>query len=180
MTGSVTFTPSEADHVAAQRLWLVSDLRRPLMICFLVIMGLLEAVAIAVIATETMMNHVTFGRALAENIWPMVFPLVFIGLQVLGWWRVPRSVRRMSKQQATLLSETTWEWNSDSVVASSAAGSSVVRLPELHRWLSGKASIVLMPQERILLVLPRRVLTDDQARDIEDTLGRFARKTPRA
>ncbi|SDA33659.1 YcxB-like protein [Sphingomonas sp. NFR15] len=86
----------------------------------------------------------------------------------------------MSKQQPTLLSETNWHWSDDSIVASSAAGSSIVRLPELHRWLIGKASIVLLPQDRMLLILPRRVLTDDQARDIEDTLGRFARKTRRA
>lgn len=118
------------------------------------------------------------GRSLSDSVGaaaPLIFvPLAFIALQVVGWAAIPRSVRRMSQQQPSLLSETTWRWDDTGLSASSAAGTSLIRWPELYRWLSGSASIVLMPNQRMLLIMPRRFLADEQARDLEETLRAFS------
>lgn len=118
------------------------------------------------------------GQSLSDSVGaaaPLIFvPLAFIALQVVGWAAIPRSVRRMSQQQPSLLSGTTWHWDDVGVTASSAAGTSIVRWGDLYRWLSGPTSIVLMMNERMLLIMPRRFPTDIQARNLEEALRAFS------
>ncbi len=174
MTGSVTFVPTVEDHVAAQRLWLVSYLRRPVMAFLLISMALLVLVSCAIAIIEILQNNAPIATAFGDLAIPIGAPLLFMSLQILAWWRIPGSVVRMSKRQLSLLSETTWEWDEGTVVATSQAGSSNIRLANLYRWIDGRASVVLMPQERLLLILPRRVLTENQAADLRGMLQRLA------
>jgi hypothetical protein len=173
MSGQISFVPTVSDHVAAQRLWMASYLRRrPVKVMFALFFIIL-LLGIALVIVET-----TGGQSLLDSIGaaaPLILvPVVFIGLQVLGWAQIPGSLRRMSQQQPSLLSETTWRWDDTGLSASSAAGTSFVRWPELYRWLSGSASIVLMLNQRMVLVMPRRFLSDEQARDLEETLRAFS------
>lgn len=174
MSGQISFVPTISDHVAAQRLWMASYLRRRSVKIMFALLFIILLLGFALVIFGTMAE----GRSLSDSIGaaaPLIFvPLAFIGLQVLGWAQIPGSLRRMSQQQPSLLSETTWRWDDDGVTASSAAGTSLVRWPELYRWLRGSASIVLMLNQRMLLVMPRRFLSDEQARDLEETLRAFS------
>ena len=174
MSGQISFVPTIDDHVAAQRLWMASYLRRRAMKLVLALLFIILLLGFALVIFGTMAGR----RSLSDSIGaaaPLIFvPLAFIGLQVLGWALIPRSVRRMSQQQPSLLSETTWRWDDDGLSASSAAGTSLIRWPELYRWLRGSASIVLMLNQRMLLIMPRRFLSDAQERDLEETLRAFS------
>ena len=182
MTGSVTFVPTVEDHVAAQRLWLVSYLRRPVMAFLLISMALLVVGGSAIAIMQVLQNDAGIGRAFGDQAVLIGAPLLFMVLQIVAWWRIPGSVVRMSKRQPSLLSETTWEWDEGTVVAISQAGISNIQLANLYRWIDGRTSVVLMPQERLLLILPRRVLTENQAGDLRGMLQRLAgdRCWPRA
>jgi len=173
MSGQISFVPTVSDHVAAQRLWLISYLRRrPIKIVF-ALFSIAAIISLALVIAGTMVEGGSLWNSLGDVALPLAVPLVFIGLQVLAWARVPRAIRRMSQQQPSLLSETTWHWDDDGLTASSAAGTSVVRWADLYRWLSGPTSIALMLNERMLLIMPRRFLSEVQARDLEETLRAF-------
>lgn len=174
MAGEALFEPTIADHVVAQRLWLAYYWKRRSMRWVLALMLLLLIGAVA-IATIEVTKGQSPSDAIGSVVWPIVAPLLFAATQGLAWWIIPRSVRKMSRQQPSLLSPTTWRWDDDGMTASSAAGDSIVRWGELHRRLIGKRSIVVMPQERMLLILPKRALTHAQADDLVRTLTAFAR-----
>lgn len=107
-------------------------------------------------------------------------PLLILGTIAWNWRRIPAQVRRMVEQQPSLFSETMWRWNDEGVVAESGAGSSRIQWSSLYAWLFNADSIVLRPQERIVLILPRRVLSPEQDADLFATLERFAVKARRS
>ena len=174
MSGQISFVPTIDDHIAAQRLWLISYLRRRSMKLWLVLIFALLIFSIATVIVGTMAEGRSLSDSIGDVALPLTVPLVLIGLQLLAWARVPRAIRRVTQQQPNLLSETTWHWDDAGVTASSAAGTSIVRWGDLYRWLSGPTSIVLMMNERMLLIMPRRFLSDIQARNLEETLRAFS------
>jgi hypothetical protein len=139
---------------------------------------LVLAVLVAVGSGTLTVVDVSRGRglvdALADQSAPLVFFLVLFGLCALGWFLLPRSVRRMCRQQPNLLAETRWRWDDEGIEVSSRAGSSRIVWPELHRWISGRHAIVLLPQARLILTLPRRAGAESELRDLEATIRRFA------
>lgn len=173
MSGQISFVPTIDDHVAGQRTWLVSRWRRRSMKLLLVLIFALLIFSIATVIVGTRAEGGSLSDSIGDVAVPLTMSLVFIGLQALAWALIPRSIRRVTQQQPSLLSETTWRWDDGGLTASSAAGTCLVRWADLYRWLSGPTSIVLMLNERMLLVMPRRFLSDDQARDLGETLRVF-------
>lgn len=175
MVGTVRFTPTVEDHVAAQRLWLASYWRRPRLRALAALCLIVFIVAAALAFYGMLVEYRSLTDVVGELVWPLAAPVVFAGIQLLGWAQIPRSVRRMSRENPALLSATEWRWDDGRVVATSAAGSAIVRWSDLHRWLKGSASVVLLPTERMLLILPLRAIDATDAADLLGTIARFAR-----
>lgn len=179
MYREVTFRPQIEDHVAGQRLWFGSYLRRWPIKLLLAGLVLLELVALAGISFH-LARGAPLAWTLSDNAVPLIAPFVVVGLGFWNWHRIPGQVRRMVEQQPSLFSETEWRWNDQELTVRSAAGSSRIEWPTLYGWLANEKSIVIRPQERLVLILPRRVLAPDQAADLIATLERFAVRACRA
>jgi len=110
----------------------------------------------------------------------LIAPFVIAATLVYSWVRIPDQVRRMAAQQPSLLSETTWRWDDATLVAESKAGSSRIEWASLYGWLASDSAIAVRPQERIVLILPRRVLSAEQATDLIAAMERFAVKARRS
>jgi hypothetical protein len=179
MHREVTFTPTLEDHVAGQRLWLANYVRKLWMTLFLLLLAFVELATLASIAYDVA-GGVPLSASLPDQAVPLICPLVILGVMFWNWHGIPGKVRRMAEQQPSLLSETEWRWNDEELIAQSAAGTSRIEWGSLYRWLSNEETIALMPQERMLLMLPRRALSAEQATDLISTLERFAVRARRS
>jgi hypothetical protein len=142
------------------------------------------AIAVALLGLVAVSADLAAGRtlsfSLANNALLLLSPLLLVGTLAWTWRRIPAQVRRMGEQQPSLFSETTWRWDNTQLLAESAAGSSRVEWRSLYAWLANDESIVLRPQERIILILPRRALAEGQAADLLAMLDQFAVKARRS
>ena len=179
MRRDVTFRPELRDHVAGQRLWYSSALRRPLMKLFFIGLVLLALAVLASVGFDLAAGW-PISASLLDNAVPLLVLPTVVGLGYWNWWRMPARVRRMTDQQPSLLSETEWRWDDEMLVAQSAAGSSRIEWRSLYRWLANDETILVMPQERLILTLPRRVLQVEQAADLIATMERFAVRARRS
>lgn len=179
MHREVTFKPQLEDHVAGQRLFYARYLRRGWGLAMLIAMAFVELASLASIAFH-LASGKALGASVADNLVGVVAPLAVLGIMVWNWYRVPARVARMGEQQPSLFSETTWRWDDTRLVAESAAGSSRIEWATLHGWLASDTLIVVRPQERIVLILPRRVLSAEQDADLLAALDRFAEKAQRS
>lgn len=179
MHREVTFTPQLEDHVAGQRLWFTHFLRRGIVKLLLVAIVLLEVVTLAGIVFY-LARGASLSWILADNAVPLIAPIVIVGIGFWNWRSISGRVRRMAEQQPSLFSETSWRWDDAGLVADSAAGTSRVEWASLYGWLANDRAIVVRPQERIVLILPRHVLSPEQDADLIATLERFAVKARRS
>ncbi|WP_307116767.1 YcxB family protein [Sphingomonas kyeonggiensis] len=179
MHREVTFTPQLEDHVAGQRLWYRAYQRRPLARFFLVAIVVLALGGLGTMAWDLAVGW-SLARSLGDKGAALFGVLVMLGVLVWTSWRIPAQVRRMAEQQPSLFSETSWRWDGAGLVADSAAGTSRVEWASLYGWLADGKSIVVRPQERIVLILPRHVLSPEQDADLIATLERFAVKARRS
>lgn len=165
MVHEVRFEPTVADHVAGQRLFVRRYWRRPIFVALFIGAAIL-AIGTAVQAGYHVSEGWWLGDAIDDAAVPVLFPIGLIGLVGCNWVSIPRQVRRMAAQQPTLLATTTWSWNDEHLIAKSDAGSCNVDWTSLHRWRADARSIVLLLNDRMVLILPRRFTTEDQAQDI--------------
>ena len=179
MRRDVTFRPELRDHVAGQRLWYSRALRRPMVKLFLAALVFLEVATLASIGLD-LAGGWPLSASLLDNFVPLLTPLLVLGLGFWNWRRMPARVRRMTDQQPSLFSETEWRWDDEMVVVQSAAGSSRIEWGTLYRWLANDETILVIPQERLILTLPRRVLHAEQAADLIATMERFAIRARRS
>jgi len=179
MHREVTFTPQLGDHFAGQRLFYARYLRRGWGLAVLIAMAFVELGSLASFAFDLTRGE-TLGTSVASHLVVILAPIVVLGITVWNWHRIPAQVRRMAEQQPSLFSETTWRWDDSMLVAESAAGTSRIDWASLYGWLASDSSIVVRPQERIVLILPRRVLTVEQDTDLLAVLDRFAVKARRS
>lgn len=179
MHREVTFTPQLGDHVAGQRLFYARYLRRGWGRLVVAAIPLLALLALFEIVADLAVGR-TLSFSLTSNGPILVALLVVPGVLYWNWRHIPGQVRRMAEQQPSLFSETTWRWDDSMLVAESAAGTSRIEWASLYGWLVNDRSIVIRPQERIVLILPRRVLTAEQDADLLAMLDRFAVKAQRS
>lgn len=166
MAGDVRFTPTERDWIAANRAWMLLSLRRPTMIWCASIFG----VAFLVSAAAT----VAMRQDPMPLAWMALVALLYLGLQLLNWALIPRSVRRMMRQRHNIATETRFEWTAEGIEATSEAGVTRQKWPHLHRWFEGSHGFVFLLSDRLMLVLPASALTAQQRSDLSQTARRHA------
>jgi hypothetical protein len=168
MDREASFTPNQADYVAANRAWLLHYLAAPKMRW----LG----------ATVAALMLVLTASGVREGDWqPLAYLaagiVVFAGIQLLHWLLVPRRVRRMLHQRPSLPTPNRFTWDDRGLEATSDAGMTRVRWHELHRWFEGAHGFVFLLSDYMLLVLPARALNEAQALNLRTTLlahGRYS------
>lgn len=171
MIRSATFTPTIEDYVAANRLWLAFYLKRRSM------QWVAAAMAALVVATIGM--GIATGQTVREfidDVWPIALLIGgFWALQASAFLLMPWRVRKMARQQRTLLSETSFSWSEVGIDAASEAGTSRSRWADLHRSICGSRTLVFLLNERLMLLVPLRVLDDTQRADLRALATSVAR-----
>jgi hypothetical protein len=168
MEREASFTPTEADYVAANRAWLLSKLssRKVRWTCIVLAACLLA---------------VTAGGFINGDWAPLAYvgglSALLAGTHLINWLLVPRSVRRMLDQRSSLLTPNRFAWNAELLEATSDAGLSRVRWDELHRWFEGAPGFVFLLSDRMMLILPARALTEAQSHDLRTTLLAHGRQS---
>lgn len=151
MAGTVTFDPTQADWVAANRLWLAHSRWRRwfrwviVAVVALILVDLLLQLAIAP------------GDVKAAVLDAAVPIVVLIGI-TLAYWLTPltiaRGVRMQFTQRRTMGERTTVDWNDERLTMANESGSTTLRWPDLYRWMEDETAFAFLLTDRLILMVP--------------------------
>ncbi len=143
MTGrSITFTPSEADVLAAYRLhW--SKIPRKAFVRFSVLV--LAVAAFVVLMVQPGGFLATSGTVAAIIAYAIILFVVLRWIS-LRWW-LPRFVRRVYEQQADLRRSTTTHWDEEYFRSESSEGGFRTAWRDLYGWRRDRRNILLYRSE---------------------------------
>jgi hypothetical protein len=149
MSGSLTFTPAEADLLAAYRLAYPS-LSSPRIIGFIAF-GAVIGLAIAGIdgfrnARESL---IMIG---AMTLWAIVVLFVIVVGVRLIW--MPRYSRRIFTQQKDLQSPITLEWTDTHFITTAHGGRVEIAWTDFYRWRRNEAMLLLYRSEALFNFVP--------------------------
>ncbi|MDF0488134.1 YcxB family protein [Sphingomonas sp. H39-1-10] len=169
MTRSVTFTPSEADYVAAMRANFVRAIRRRRVIFRVTIAALVFAAIGAAIgladggilwAVPYALGGLTYGAIL--------FAIIYVSSYLL----LPRRAARLFRQQRSIHQSFDYRWSEDGLEWSSPQGSGRFPWTDLHGWRETKPAVLIYMNDTLFQFLPQRAFTPEAVADLRATLER--------
>ena len=168
---TVQFTPTQADYVAANQLWFRRAPARRWTRWLLI--------AVAILAPIGLVLQVMSGRslwdAMTDQAAILVFLAVLIALPLINRVLLPRQVRKMFAQRPSMHDPVTVEWDDERITFTARFGTSIQLWSELYRTLVDDRLIVFLLSDRMILPLPRRVLTAEQIGDLQRLASRTER-----
>lgn len=174
MSNEVTFTATDADYVAANRLW-HSRSSRQRWLLWLAIAGFMLA---AIYISLRLLGGVSFSGATGEAAPMLVFAAIAFGLRMLTPLTLPRQVRRMMDQNPSLREKMQCRWDDQGIFFSGTNGTADLRWNRLHKWLMDDDTFVFLQTDRMMCVVPRRALDEAQAQSL--CSAAVASRLPRA
>lgn len=169
MADEVKFVASEADYVAANRAWYVaSPIRRWLLWATFAI-----PLFVAGDYILDVLNGLSPLEAFADSAWLLAAAIALIAVNILIPMLTRSNVRRMMAQNKALRSEVRCCWDTRAVQFFGTNGNADLVWSDLHRWLYDENSFVFLPSDKMMLLLPTRVLSRDQIADLRAIALRF-------
>lgn len=145
---------SADDHLAAQRLHTRHQLRRVLSV--MAAMLLVGLVLLFLLGTETRVFGVLLIAAVGGGL---------IGLGVTRAWILPRKVRRLHAQQATLRHVVTYAWDETDIQVSWSGGQSRRPWSDFVRFRENAQVLLLYHNDMLFEVVPVAWFADAAQRD---------------
>lgn len=168
MSGEVTFTPTQRDYIEANRLWARSSRqRRPL---FWVAVVVLALAVINIVFDLT--AGIPLGRAVNDVLIELIAGVVLLLAPLLTSMFLGRSVASMFAQRLSMADAVHARWDDEGLILSASSGLTNQPWSTLHRWVADARSIVFLPTDRMMLLIPMRSLSAEQAADLRDTAER--------
>ena len=171
VAGEVTYQLTEADYISANRDWFGRALLRwRTLIAASVMMVVIFVIGFAMarfLDGAPLIDQLGLGLSMAGM--GLVALLFFFGLSFL---LLPRRAKRLFRQQTSMHKPLRFAWSSEGCVQGSTHGEGTYVWSDLHRWSNGLSAVLIYHTDNLFFVLPRRVLTDEQHRDLVDTLSR--------
>jgi hypothetical protein len=164
MAGEVSFMPTEADFVAAQRdHWRVRTGGARGFRLFLIFP--------AVFALLGVINSASGDGSLVWNLVGYSIAGAIMGGSAFVTWLVimPAYARRTYRQQRTLHKDFRYGWSEEGLSYRTKYGSGILPWHELHRWSDGRHTFLFYINDGLFHFLPRRVMTAEQAEDLRAT-----------
>ena len=167
MAGEVCIELVERDYVDANRAWMLRTLRRP---------GTLVRYALLIGGLAAFLSVLEWTgdggwRGIADSV-----ALALVGgggaLLVghgLGFLLVPRRVRRIFRQTASLGKPWHYAWSDAGLGYRSDGEIGFLPWTDFYRWIEGSRGFLLMLNEQVFYIIPRRALTTAQAEDLRAT-----------
>ena len=175
MTGSVTFTPSKADYIAATRVHLMKQLTSRRFIVRMTILGL------GLWGAVTLLGFVLDGELLgaaAIGLLSVMSGFAALGIIIGGnILLLPRRSGRLYDQQKSLHRMTEFSWDETGTRWVSDTGDTRHPWNEYHRWTVTKDVVLLYLNDHFMHFIPRRVL--GSASDDLFATARYAGVLPR-
>ncbi len=173
MAGEVTFAATEADNIGAQRDWWRSLVfRRATAIRYAIFAG-------AAFGFFTLIGGFVEGWPFDPWLYVIwgaggaIYAMLLLGLCLgLGYLLLPRRAARLYRQAKMSGKEGTFRWNDDGLSYVTANGTGQYGWLELDRWRLGRSAILFFITDNAFFYLPNRVLSDEQRRDLADTMQR--------
>ncbi len=167
MTGTVTFTPSEADYLDANRVIYTRSItnRRFLWL----------GIAGAVLSLGNVSFKLWLGDSLADaaqNSAVMIaFAVMVLGIRFLAPWTTRRAVRNMITQNPKLITPLECHWDGQGISFASRSGTSTLEWRTLHKYTKTDDIFVFQPTDGTMLFIPRHALSSEQAVDLALVAG---------
>lgn len=158
---------TEADAVAAQRLYGLSFLLRRSTLLRFGAMWLFLIIALIAITVGT--DGAATIPFIAIIVLIAVLPIaIIVGMTlILG----PRAARQAFAAQKTLRAPVDYSWSPEGLSFSSEYGENLVPWAHLHSWLENDKIILLFEGPRIYRMLPKRLLSADQLAQLREYLA---------
>ena len=168
MAGEVTFGPPQADHVAANRLWLRhSRQRRWLKRAGLVVLGLGSIDIISRLAFGA-----DLGGAVSDASVFLICGTLLLLLPMITRPFIGRSVARTFAQRPAFTLPVSIAWTNDALTMTAPDSYAQLRWRELNRWVEDGQTFLALPTDHSMLIVPLRALTSEQAADLRETAAR--------
>jgi len=169
MAGEVGITIGEEDYVGANRVWFLHYLRRRKVL-------VRYALLLASLAAALAMLEWSGGGGAAGILRVVAFAIVGGGAGLLlcngiGYVLLPRRARRLFRQNPSFYKSYHYHWSDDGLAYRSERESGMRPWKDFYRWSDGSEALLLMLNEQLFYIIPRRALTDAQAEDLRATLG---------
>ncbi len=166
MAGEVSFTPTESDYVAANRTWLLRELRRPRRIMALSIVTLACAVLGGILATA---GDGEISPTATVIVAGLVGAGAMAGIYIYSYALMPRRAGRLYRQQVTLQKPLHYGWSEEGITFRSANGAGSMAWADLHRWTDDRGMFLFFLNDQLFYFLPHRVLGPEQVADLRAT-----------
>ena len=169
MAGEVRIELIEQDHIDANRAWMLRYLRQPRTIARFAL--LLAAPAIVLAALEWIEGG---GPAGIIQVAAIAAAATGGGLLLclgLGYLLIPRRARRLFRQSATAGKPYLYAWSDQGLSFRSETESGTRAWRDFYRWGDSSRGVLLLLNERLFYVIPRRALTAAQAEDLWATVA---------
>ncbi len=167
MAGEVTFQPTEADYVGANRDHYLRSLKGPR-----------SYVGLAVIFIFFVWLELQFYTLLAIAFAIMAVAFITFAVCAAVYSTIPRTAGRLFHQQASFRHPLTYAWDDRGMNLRAHNSNSLTPWRDLHRWIACKDMFLFYLDERTFYFLPYRVLTDAQIDDLRATAARHCRPKP--
>jgi hypothetical protein len=169
MAGEVSIELVEQDYIDANRAWMLLYLRRPRILGRYAL--LLASVAVFLAALEW-----TGGGGLRGVIRLAAFAVAGGGTGLLlchglGYLLLPRRARRIFRQTASLGKPYHYRWSEQGIDYRSEGDNGHRAWVDFYRWCDSTKVLLLMLNEQLFYIIPRRALTAAQAEDLRATVA---------
>nr|WP_295373786.1 YcxB family protein [uncultured Sphingosinicella sp.] len=162
---SASFMPDTADLIAANRLHFWSSLKSKRTVWSYVAGSLLFALIGTLFAQRGGAWAVITGATLGFIFWSFLLACIF----AMNYILIPARSRRVFRQLKALQSSTDINWSSERIQLQSAQGSSDFDWRDFVRIVQGRNVILLFQSDYMFNFIPRRAVSDEQARDIVES-----------
>jgi hypothetical protein len=162
MAGVVTFAPTREDYIAANRLW--NHRKGPGR--WLLWLGVAAALFGAANAIFRMILNDHLLSAMSDSLPLILFAILCLVLGPIMRMAVPRQVERMLAQNAALAEPIECRWTDAAIAFSGTNGNADLAWTRLHEWLADEATFVFLQTDRLMHIVPIRVLSSDQRENL--------------
>lgn len=170
MSGEVKFTATIDDWVIANVLWYRHTKGRRILMWLGVAAALLFA---SVTSYNIFIMRRCFPCAVGSMLPVLIFAVLVLVILASSRYTIRWHMRRQFAQRPSMAEPVQFRWSADAIHATARTGTTDQPWTELHRQLRDAHSFVFLLTDQMMLLIPRRVLTAEQAIDLAETADRY-------
>lgn len=170
MSGEASFIATIDDWVTGNELWYRHTRGRRILLWLGLASGVL---LVAGAARGILVQHRSFAQIVGDMLPVLFFSACVLLIPMTSRWPIRWHMRRQYAQRPSMGRPVQFRWSDERLFAAATDGTTDQPWNELHRQLRDDQSFVFLMTDQLMLLVPRRVLTDEQAADLVATADRY-------